>query len=209
MLAALALPQYGLSTVFVVALVSATLLPMGSEPAVFGLVKLNASLFWPAVLVATAGNTVGGAITWWMGYGPSARTTVRNHARRNIRARCAGSTFGAKAACCRVAHRGDPVRDRRWLRLPFGPRAVHGHRQVRALRDDDRRRCCGSSPRRSSSARPGRRQWRRGARDLSRRCVRRTDTADRCSRRVTDARWHQRVHQRFVLLVHGVPIALT
>ena len=34
----LALPQFGLSTVFVVAFVSATLLPMGSEPAVFGLV---------------------------------------------------------------------------------------------------------------------------------------------------------------------------
>ena len=36
----LALPEFGLSTVFVVALISATLLPMGSEPAVFGLVKL-------------------------------------------------------------------------------------------------------------------------------------------------------------------------
>ena len=69
LLAALALPQYGLSTVFVIAFVSATLLPMGSEPAVFGLVKLNPDLFWPAVLVATAGNTLGGALTWWMGYG--------------------------------------------------------------------------------------------------------------------------------------------
>ena len=56
----LALPEVGLSTVFVVAFVSATLLPMGSEPAVFGLVKLNPDLFWPAVLVATAGNTLGG-----------------------------------------------------------------------------------------------------------------------------------------------------
>ena len=69
LLATLSLPRYGLSTVFIVALVSATLLPMGSEPAVFGLVKLDPSLFWPAVLVATAGNTCGGAITWWMGYG--------------------------------------------------------------------------------------------------------------------------------------------
>jgi membrane protein YqaA with SNARE-associated domain len=69
LLTALALPQVGLSTVFVVSLVSATLLPMGSEPAVFGLVKLNADLFWPAVLVATAGNTIGGMITYWMGYG--------------------------------------------------------------------------------------------------------------------------------------------
>ncbi len=52
LLAALALPQYGLSTVFVVAMLSATLLPMGSEPVVFGLVKLDPALFWPAVLVA-------------------------------------------------------------------------------------------------------------------------------------------------------------
>ena len=69
LMATMALPQFGLSTVFVVAFVSATLLPLGSEPAVFGLVKLNPDMFWPAVLVATAGNTLGGALTWWMGYG--------------------------------------------------------------------------------------------------------------------------------------------
>jgi membrane protein YqaA with SNARE-associated domain len=40
----LALPEFGLSTVFVIAFVSATLLPLGSEPAVFGLVKLNPEL---------------------------------------------------------------------------------------------------------------------------------------------------------------------
>jgi membrane protein YqaA with SNARE-associated domain len=63
----LAIPEVGLGAVFLIALVSATLLPMGSEPAVFGLVKLQPEMFWPAVLVATLGNTVGGAITWWMG----------------------------------------------------------------------------------------------------------------------------------------------
>ncbi len=36
LLVALALPKFGLSTVFVVSLISATLLPMGSEPVVFG-----------------------------------------------------------------------------------------------------------------------------------------------------------------------------
>ena len=65
----LALPQFGLSTVFVISFISATLLPLGSEPAVFGLVKLNPELFWPAILVATAGNTLGGALDWWLGYG--------------------------------------------------------------------------------------------------------------------------------------------
>src|SRR5512132_1267277 len=69
LLALLALPQFGLSTVFVVAFVSATLLPLGSEPVVFGLVQINPAMFWPAILVATLGNTLGGAVTWWMGYG--------------------------------------------------------------------------------------------------------------------------------------------
>ena len=41
LLAWLAFPEHGLSTVFVISFVSATLLPLGSEPAVFGLVKLN------------------------------------------------------------------------------------------------------------------------------------------------------------------------
>src|SRR5665647_1618785 len=59
----LALPQFGLSTVFVVSFISATLLPLGSEPVVFGLVKLNPELFWPTILVATVGNTLGGAVT--------------------------------------------------------------------------------------------------------------------------------------------------
>jgi len=69
MLGLLALPEIGLSAIFVVSLVSATLLPLGSEPAVFGYVKLSPDMFWPAVLVATAGNTVGGIITYAMGAG--------------------------------------------------------------------------------------------------------------------------------------------
>lgn len=69
LLNALALPTVGLPAVFIVALVSATLMPMGSEPAVFAVVKMNGDMFWPAVLVATAGNTLGGAISWAMGYG--------------------------------------------------------------------------------------------------------------------------------------------
>ena len=68
-LAWLALPEHGLSTVFTIAFISATLLPMGSEPAVFGLVKLNSDLFLPAIWVDTAGNTLGGVLSWWMGYG--------------------------------------------------------------------------------------------------------------------------------------------
>lgn len=69
LLLTLALPRVGLSAIFIVSLVSATLLPMGSEPAVFGYVKLAPEMLWPAVLVATLGNTVGGAISYAMGLG--------------------------------------------------------------------------------------------------------------------------------------------
>lgn len=69
LLLTLALPSVGLSAIFIVSLVSATLLPLGSEPAVFGFVKLSPDMFWPAVLVATLGNTIGGAISYFIGLG--------------------------------------------------------------------------------------------------------------------------------------------
>jgi membrane protein YqaA with SNARE-associated domain len=69
LLAWLAFPEHGLSTVFLISFISATLLPLGSEPAVFGLTKINPDLFWSVILVATAGNTLGGMVSWWMGYG--------------------------------------------------------------------------------------------------------------------------------------------
>jgi membrane protein YqaA with SNARE-associated domain len=124
LLAALALPKYGLSSVFVIALISATLLPMGSEPAVFGLVKLNPELFWPAVLVATAGNTVGGAITWWMGYGAErAYERVRHRTPTELRALQWLQRFGAKACLLSwLPIVGDPLcAVAGWLKLPFWP----------------------------------------------------------------------------------------
>ena len=55
LLLTLALPAVGLPAIFLIALVSATLLPLGSEPAVFAYLKLSPDMFWAAVLVATAG----------------------------------------------------------------------------------------------------------------------------------------------------------
>ena len=124
MLAALALPQYGLSTVFVVSLISATLLPVGSEPAVFGLVKLNPELFWPAIFVATAGNTIGGAISWGMGYGAErAYEHVAHHKPPNARALVWLNRFGAKACLLSwLPIVGDPLcAVAGWLRMPFWP----------------------------------------------------------------------------------------
>lgn len=124
LLRTLALPEYGLSTVFVVSLVSATLLPMGSEPAVFGLVKLNPDLFWAAVLVATVGNTIGGAISWWMGYGAEVvYERVRHHKPAEVRALRWLERFGAKACLLSwLPAVGDPLcAVAGWLRFPFWP----------------------------------------------------------------------------------------
>jgi membrane protein YqaA with SNARE-associated domain len=124
LLVALALPKFGLSTVFVVALISATLLPMGSEPAVFGLVKLNPELFWPAVLAATAGNTAGGAISWWMGYGAErAYESVAHRKPAELKALKWLERFGAKACLLSwLPIVGDPLcAVAGWLRLPFWP----------------------------------------------------------------------------------------
>jgi membrane protein YqaA with SNARE-associated domain len=63
-----AAPAVGLTSVFVISFVSATLVPLGSEPAVFAVVKANEALFWPAVLVGTLGNTLGGAFDYFLGY---------------------------------------------------------------------------------------------------------------------------------------------
>lgn len=119
----LALPEVGLSTVFVVATVSATLLPMGSEPAVFALIKLNPSLFWPAILVATAGNTLGGAISWGMGYGAHHAVDKARHTPTEWRALRWLERFGPKACLLSwLPGVGDPLcAVAGWLRFPFWP----------------------------------------------------------------------------------------
>jgi membrane protein YqaA with SNARE-associated domain len=120
----LALPKFGLSTLFVISFISATLLPLASEPAVFGLVKLDPGLFWAAVLVATLGNTLGGATSWWMGYGAErAYEQVRHQPPKDRRALLWLQRFGP-AACLLswLPVVGDPLcAVAGWLRLPFWP----------------------------------------------------------------------------------------
>ena len=127
LLTSLALPEYGLSTVFIVSLVSATLLPLGSEPAVFGLIKLNPSLYWPTIFVATAGNTIGGAISWWTGYG--AELAYEAVTQRSGRHRILSwlSRFGPRACLLSwLPVVGDPLcAAAGWLRLPVWPCVVY------------------------------------------------------------------------------------
>ena len=127
LLTLLALPQYSLGTVFVVSFVSATLLPMGSEPVVFGLVQLNPELFWPVILVATLGNTLGGTVSWWMGLATHQAVDRHRQSAYHVRALHWLEGLGAKA--CLLAWLplvGDPLcAVAGWLRLPFWPCLVY------------------------------------------------------------------------------------
>lgn len=123
----LALPQFGLSTVFVVSFVSATLVPLGSEPAVFGLVSLRPDWFWPAIGVATLGNTLGGMLSWGMGRAAQ-RAARRWHAGgQHTRALQWLQRLGPKGCLLSwLPGVGDPLcAVAGWLQLPFWPCALY------------------------------------------------------------------------------------
>jgi len=114
-----ALPRNGLSSVFLIAFVSATLLPLGSEPAVFGYAKLNPDQFWIVVLVATVGNTLGGVVDYWMGRGAKA-AVAREGSSRYLKW---FERLGPKALLASfLPVVGDPMcAVAGWLRLAFWP----------------------------------------------------------------------------------------
>ena len=144
LLAWLAFPQHGLSTVFLISFISATLLPLGSEPAVFGLIKLNPDLFWPAIFVATAGNTLGGMLSWWMGYGTHHAVDIVRKRKADIEGEVRAPNtnmnekmhtralewlekLGPKACLLSwLPGVGDPLcAVAGWLKMPFGPCAIY------------------------------------------------------------------------------------
>ena len=119
LLAILAAPTVGLTSVLIISFVSATLVPLGSEPAVFAVIKANGALFWPAILVATLGNTLGGALDYWLGY----RAKVAFAKERQTRWFAWLARYGAKTMLLSwVPGIGDPLCTLGgWLHLPFWP----------------------------------------------------------------------------------------
>ena len=115
----LSAPAVGLSSVFIIAFVSATLVPLGSEPAVFAVVKSNPAMFWPAILVATVGNTLGGALDYFIGY----RAKVAFAKERQSRWFGWLAHHGPKTMLLSwVPGIGDPLCTLGgWLHLPFWP----------------------------------------------------------------------------------------
>jgi membrane protein YqaA with SNARE-associated domain len=56
-----------LVALFASSFLAATLLPGGSEAVLFGVLKLNPQQYWPALAVATLGNTLGGMSSYLIG----------------------------------------------------------------------------------------------------------------------------------------------
>lgn len=55
-------------TLFISSFLSATLLPGGSEAVLFGVLKGYPQTLWVALFVATLGNTLGGMVSFGMGW---------------------------------------------------------------------------------------------------------------------------------------------
>ena len=97
---------------------------MGSEAALFGLLKLNPDLLWPAIAVATMGNTLGGAVSAG-GWGSlrTARWTKPATGATELQALAWLKRFGPKA--CLMSWMpviGDPLcAVAGWLKFPFWP----------------------------------------------------------------------------------------
>ncbi len=60
-------PPLTLGALFAASFLAATLLPGGSEAALFGVLQLQPDLLWPALGVATLGNTLGGLSSYLIG----------------------------------------------------------------------------------------------------------------------------------------------
>lgn len=70
---------------FVVSLLAATILPVGSEPVLLGYLSVAPEMFWAAIGLATLGNTLGGVVSYGMGAGAQGlfgrwRQRQRDHA---------------------------------------------------------------------------------------------------------------------------------
>lgn len=119
----LAIPQIGLISVFLVSFISATLLPMGSEPAVFAVIKSNPELFWIVIIIATIGNTLGGVVDYGMGY--AAKQAF--HRERESFWFAWLRRYGAKTMLLAwLPVIGDPICTLAgWLKLPFWPSVMY------------------------------------------------------------------------------------
>ncbi len=56
-----------LAGLFLASVLAGSVVPIGSEVILFGVLKLDVTLFWPALVTATIGNTLGGLSSYAIG----------------------------------------------------------------------------------------------------------------------------------------------
>ncbi len=59
--------ESALAGLFLSSVLAGSVLPGGSEIVLFGVLKLDIALFWPAIITATIGNTLGGLTSYAIG----------------------------------------------------------------------------------------------------------------------------------------------
>ncbi len=60
-------PEGSLGSLLIASFLASTLIPLSSEAALFAVLKLHDGLLWPAVGIATLGNTLGGLTSYFIG----------------------------------------------------------------------------------------------------------------------------------------------
>ena len=123
LLGVLALPEISLTAVLIVSFISATLIPMGSEPLVFAVIKANPLIYWQVILVATLGNTLGGVVNYGLGY-YTKKALAKERETKWFRWL---AHYGAKTMLLAwLPGIGDPICTLAgWLKLPFWPSVAY------------------------------------------------------------------------------------
>jgi membrane protein YqaA with SNARE-associated domain len=108
-------------TLFGSSFLAATLLPGGSEAVLYAVLAVHARLYWPALIVATVGNTLGGMSSYAIGRLLPAKPAEHSSAGVRVRALRYARRFGSPVLLAAwVPFLGDPLCVAAgWLRLPW------------------------------------------------------------------------------------------
>ncbi|MDI9333170.1 MAG: YqaA family protein [Cytophagales bacterium] len=119
----LSIPTHSLTSVGLVAFLSATVLPLPAEPLIIATLGKHPEMFGELIAVATFGNTVGSMVTWWMGFELKQITTKLQTSRAHQRALDWLTQLGPKACFFSwIPFVGDPlIVLAGWMKLPFWP----------------------------------------------------------------------------------------